>query len=55
MPPAGFEPMISKGERPQTYALDRAATTYTRTASLYCEQYVCVYIHISYCVETVNK
>ena len=26
MPPVGFEPMISAGERPQTCALDRAAT-----------------------------
>ena len=26
MPPAGFEPTISAGERPQTYALDREAT-----------------------------
>ena len=26
MPPVGFEPMVSAGERPQTYALDRAAT-----------------------------
>jgi len=26
MPPAGFEPTISAGERPQTYALDRAVT-----------------------------
>ena len=26
MPPAGFEPAISAGERPQSYALDRAAT-----------------------------
>ena len=26
MPPVGFEPRISAGERPQTYALDRAAT-----------------------------
>ena len=26
MPPVGFEPMISAGERAQTYALDRAAT-----------------------------
>jgi hypothetical protein len=25
-PPVGFEPIISAGERPQTYALDRAAT-----------------------------
>jgi len=26
MPPVGFEPTISAGDRPQTYALDRAAT-----------------------------
>jgi len=26
MPPTGFEPTISAGERPQTYVLDRAAT-----------------------------
>ena len=26
MPPVGFEPTISGGERPKTHALDRAAT-----------------------------
>ena len=26
MPPVEFEPTISAGERPKTYALDRAAT-----------------------------
>jgi hypothetical protein len=26
MPPVGFKPTISVGERPQTYALERAAT-----------------------------
>ena len=26
MPPVGFEPTIPSSERPQTYALDRAAT-----------------------------
>ena len=26
MPPVGFEPTISAGERPKTYALCRAAT-----------------------------
>jgi len=26
MPPAGFEPTIPAGERPQAHALDRAAT-----------------------------
>ena len=36
-PPVGFEPTVSAGERPKTYALDRAATgtgitdNYTRT------------------------
>jgi hypothetical protein len=33
MPPAGLEPTISAGERPQTYALDRAVTG-TGTESL---------------------
>ena len=28
MLPVGFEPTISAGERPQTYAVDRAATNY---------------------------
>ena len=36
MPPVGFEPTISAGERPQTYALDRAATgTGTNNRSFY--------------------
>ena len=26
MPPVGFEPTTSAGERPKTYTLDRAAT-----------------------------
>ena len=30
MPLAGFEPTISAGERPQTYALDRAASYWDR-------------------------
>jgi hypothetical protein len=32
MPPVGFEPTISAGERPQTYALDRAPTGTSNTA-----------------------
>ena len=32
MPPVGFEPTISAGERPQTYALDRANTGTGRIA-----------------------
>ena len=37
MPPLEFEPTISEGERPQTYALDRAATgTGERDGVKYC-------------------
>ena len=32
MPPVGFEPTISAGERPQTHASDRAATGTSRVA-----------------------
>jgi hypothetical protein len=34
MPPLGFEPKISAGERPQTYTLERAAT-WTSSFELY--------------------
>ena len=34
MPPVGFEPTISAGERAQTYALDRAATGTGKVAVL---------------------
>ena len=34
MPPVGFEPTTPAGERPQTYALDRAATGTGRMVSL---------------------
>ena len=33
MPPVGFEPTISAGERPKTYALDRAAIGIGNSAS----------------------
>jgi len=41
MPPVGFEPTISAGERPQTYALDGAATgtgfcSWIQNIILYC-------------------
>ena len=35
MPPVGFEPTISAGERSQTYALDRAATDCCRLLLIY--------------------
>ena len=40
MPPVGFEPTISAGEGPQTYALDRAATG----TGIY--MYIYIYIYI---------
>ena len=33
MPPAGFEPAIPVGERPQTHTLDRAATIFLYSLS----------------------
>jgi len=33
MPPVGFEPTISAGDRPQIYVLDRAATGTGKTAN----------------------
>jgi len=35
MPPVGFEPAIPASERPQTYALDRAATGTGEACILY--------------------
>ena len=39
MPRVGFEPTISAGERPKTYALDRAATG---IGMLQTEKYFCL-------------
>jgi len=47
MPPVGFEPTISAGERPQTYALDRAATGFGII------QIIQVKIHTSYLISFV--
>ena len=41
MPPVGFEPTISAGERPQTYALDRAATGTSDPSVLVYEKWFC--------------
>jgi len=55
MPRAGFEPTISAGERPQTYALDRAATgtgsvcnisTLNTTTGLVERNAVCLYTEV---------
>ena len=39
MPPVGFEPTISAGERPQTYGLDRAAAGTGELRNLYWKEY----------------
>jgi len=53
MSPVGFEPTISAGERPQTYALDRAATG-TGCTEKYAGEItvviICKFIHSSFCV-----
>ena len=41
MPPVGFEPPNSAGERPQTYALDRAAAG----TGTYIYIYIYIYIY----------
>ena len=52
MPTVGFEPSISAGERPQTYALDRAATG-TGAVKLYISLHVhlllisCIQFHVA--------
>ena len=43
MPPAGFEPTISEGERPQTYALDHVAPE----IGTYCD-YISIFKSIMY-------
>ena len=48
MPPVGFEPMISAGERPQTYALDSAGTGTGRMQ--YIINIICVLTIINSCV-----
>ena len=47
MPPVGFEPTISAGERPKTYALDRAATG-TGIINLALKLYLITYYHSSF-------
>ena len=43
MPPVGFEPTISAGKRPQTYASDRAAT------GTGCQVYYLTFMYSSTC------
>ena len=43
MPPVGFEPTISAGERPQTYALGRVATG-TGKLGIYRKNYTFIWL-----------
>ena len=44
MPLVGFEPTISAGEQPKTYALDRAVTQTGIYIYIYIYIYICMYI-----------
>jgi len=46
MPPVGFEPTISAGERPQTYTLYRAATAPYIYIYIYTYTHTYTYTHI---------
>jgi len=53
MTPVGFEPTISAGERPQTYALDRAATgtgtiTYVTASILKADSHIACRAHAAH-------
>jgi hypothetical protein len=52
MPPAGFEPTIPSGERPQPHALDRASTWIGLVEGLCVETVAsdCIYISVKYLV-----
>ena len=50
MPPVGFEPTISAGERPKTYSLDRAATG---TGTLYSSDVNNLKLH--FIIEVITK
>ena len=58
MPPVGLEPTISAGERPYTYALDRASTGSDQEAELvmliWKERNSCVFISPSSNLEDEN-
>ena len=63
MPPVGFEPTISAGERPQTYALDRAATgtgypmirTYKFGLVLLSDKRIKIFLEINSSLKTPNS
>ena len=48
MPPVGFEPTISAGEQPQTYALHRAATGTGIYYSIFDFSYTTLLRHLRY-------
>jgi hypothetical protein len=46
MPPEGFEPTIPASERPQNYALDRAATGIRTSLISLNKRKLCDYVHV---------
>ena len=59
MPPVGFEPTISAGERPQTYDLDRTTTgtgdIYMRVCVCVCGVCVCVWTQEPVCTQWLRE
>ena len=51
LPPAGFEPIISAGERPKNYAFDRAATC----RYMYACNFNCVYFCTSSAIKVTDN
>ena len=57
MPPAEFEPAIPTGERPQTYALDRAATELGNKPDVYVKHsaFLVRRVTVSFCRDSSVK
>jgi len=55
MSPSGFEPTISAGERPQTYALERAATGTGLSCIARINQHSCLHITVTSTSSVINR
>ena len=55
MLPVGFEPAISAGERPRTYALDRAATGFGLNYYYYYYYYLLIFYNFYSKIKNVER
>jgi hypothetical protein len=55
MSPSGFEPKISAGERPQTYALDRAVARFDLSCITCLNQRLCLHITITTTSSVIHR